>query len=566
LNDLSESFSNDSSAPILNSTAPFDGYTLFAPMADTTTYLIDIYGNVVHTWPSAYQSGFAVYMKDNGNIVRMTNLNLPDTAAGGIQEIAWNGTELWDFPFFGEGYAAHHDIAPMPNGNVLVLAWENKSTAEAIAAGLNPAFIPPDGVIRVEFIVEIQPTGPTTGDIVWEWHVWDHLIQDFDPSKDNYDVVEDHPELMDINYFNTSRKEILHGNGLDYNPELDQIILSCRAIDEFWILGHNSTSSGDILYRWGNPMVYRAGNDSDRQLFGQHDANWIKPGAPGEGNILVFNNGGTRPGVYSTVDEIVPPIDTVGNYSLIPGTAFEPSAPVWTYTAPQPTDFYAQALSGAQRQPDGNTLICHGPDGYFFEVNPAGDKVWEYQNEYPDAVNNRVFKIRKYPTIGHDIPLSEGWNLLSLPLNQTDGSLDKVLEVIDGKWDHIQVFDPKNDLWKTNSTHRPDQLDDLDALNHKSGFWINITEPNVTYTVMGRIPTSNSTTITLKAGWNLVGYPSLTQRTLAVALAGTGYIAVEGFDASNVYRLKTLGDMYMMKPGEGYWVRVPADTNWIVDW
>ena len=100
---------------------------------------------------------------------------------------------------------------------------------------------------------------------------------------------------------------------------------------------------------------------------------------------------------YSSVDEIVPPVDIYGNYSFNPGTAYEPEDILWRYTADDPTDFYAQHLSGAQRMLNGNTLICNGPAGIFFEVTPEKTTIWEYTNNYPNPDKNNVFNIRHYP-------------------------------------------------------------------------------------------------------------------------------------------------------------------------
>jgi hypothetical protein len=169
-------------------------------------------------------------------------------------------------------------------------------------------------------------------------------------------------------------------------------------------------------------------------------------------------------------------------------------------------------------------------------------------------------------SVSFDIPLNEGWNLISLPFVQPDPSIDQALSSISGKWDHIQVFNASQpDYWKTNITSRPDQLNDLNYLTHKTGFWINITESGVILTVPGNV--SASTNIYLLSGWNLVGYPSLTAKSITDALAGTGYdLPVETFNATAQYRIAPLADSYMMQPGEGYWVHVPADTMWVVDW
>ena len=161
--------------------------------------------------------------------------------------------------------------------------------------------------------------------------------------------------------------------------------------------GGNSGKGGDILYRWGNPRAYRSGTVNDQKLFGQHAATWIETGCPGEGDILVFNNGVGRPGgAYSSVDEIIPPVDNDGNYYLNQGNAYEPDEPTWIYKAENPYDFFSASRSGAQRLPDGNTLICNAEEGYFFEVTSSGEIVWDYQNNYPDPYNNIVFKVIEY--------------------------------------------------------------------------------------------------------------------------------------------------------------------------
>ena len=78
----------------------------------------------------------------------------------------------------------HHDVARLPNGNVLLIVWEIKTAEETIAAGRSPESV--DGPWLVDSLVEIRPTGKTTGEVVWEWHLWDHLIQDQDKSKANF--------------------------------------------------------------------------------------------------------------------------------------------------------------------------------------------------------------------------------------------------------------------------------------------------------------------------------------------------------------------------------------------
>jgi hypothetical protein len=171
-----------------------------------------------------------------------------------------------------------------------------------------------------------------------------------------------------------------------------------------------------------------------------------------------------------------------------------------------------------------------------------------------------------FPIPSYTISLRQGWNLLSTPLIPSDGIVDKVLENITGKWDYIQLYNSTDpDHWKTNLTYRPEQLNDLSSLDYRMGFWINVTEPGVFLTLKGQIP--KNTVIPLYAGWNLVGYPTLNDTmTVGNALWGTGADRVQVFDAADPYRLKDVTSTYIMKPGEGYWVHVVADSVWVVDW
>ncbi len=389
-----------------NFTISEESQILFAPMYSTTTYLINKNGNVNHTWSSNYAPGEAAYMLEDNTILRAIKIAPSGAGAGGgIQKFDWDGTKIWDFTYYTSDYLSHHDIEPLPNGNVLMIAWEYKTRNEAIGEGRDPLKLQ-GNTVKPDHVIEVEPTGPTSGDIVWEWHVWDHLIQDYDPTKNNYGVVADHPELIDINYGDI-RADWLHTNSIDYNEELDQIILSVRNFNEIWVIDHSTTTEeaaghtggnsgkgGDILYRWGNPKAYHAGNTGDQKLFFQHDATWIEQGCPGEGNILVFNNGANRPGSkYSSIDEIEPPVDSNGNYSLEPGQSYEPEEQTWIYSAENPTDFYSNYVGGAQRLSNGNTLICEGSKGKFFEVTYNKEKIWEYINPYPSYALNDVFKI-----------------------------------------------------------------------------------------------------------------------------------------------------------------------------
>jgi Arylsulfotransferase (ASST) len=435
----------------INEPGAFRGYTVLNPMGQKTVYLFDLDGRVVHSWSSQHSSMHPAYLLPDGHLFRVANAGDEMSFGGGggsagrMQELTWDGEVLWDFKMHNPKQLQHHDAIKLPNGNVLMVVWEKKTAEEAIAAGrkkdLVSKYILPDSVL------EVKPTGKTTGDVVWEWHLWDHVIQDHDSTKANFGDVAAHPELVDINFVENplgpgpggpppgapqaktavaskdaakdarskaeaeklksigyvgapaaraqrANPDWTHVNSIDFNAAFDQIVLSVHELSEIWIIDHSTTTAlaaghsggrsgkgGDLLYRWGNPRAYRAGTHADQRLFAQHNANWIRPGLPGAGHMLVFNNGGHRSdGDYSSVDELVLPVDEQGRYSLESAAAYGPEKAHWSYSAPKKSDFYAFFISGAQRLPNGNTLICSGPNGTLFEVTQDKQIVWKYVN------------------------------------------------------------------------------------------------------------------------------------------------------------------------------------------
>lgn len=379
-----------------NSESSLNGYTFFMPPG-TKSYLVDNCGNIVNEWESTFFAGLSGYILENGNLLRTkrvsSNVFAGGGSGGGFQLFDWDNNLLWDYTYASGSYHQHHDVAYLPNGNVLVLAWFRIEEQDAIEAGRNPVGI--NGQIWVTQIVEVEQTGPTTGNIVWEWNLFYHLIQEFDEAKGNYGVVSEHPELIDFNYgvdFGQSGADWIHANAIDYNSELDLIVISSRNFNEFWIIDHSTTfqesashsggnfgKGGDILYRWGNPETYDRGSFSDRKLFRQHDANWIDPGLPNEGKIMVFNNGDGRfGGSYSTVDIIDLPTDLDGNFIIEPNEPFDPEFAFYEYASDPPEEFYSQRISSAQQLKNGNIFICEGQDALFFEIDTLENIVWQY--------------------------------------------------------------------------------------------------------------------------------------------------------------------------------------------
>jgi hypothetical protein len=370
------------------------GFTLFTSLNTKNTYLIDNCGQVLNTWQSDHISGSTSYLMTNGNMVRAVAIPNPAITrgggGGGIEIMDWESNLLWYFEYNTSVVRQHHDIVPLDNGNILVLAWQVRSLQESLAAGRNPAILE-DGKIWSEEIIEVKPVFPNGFEIVWKWNVFDHLVQDYDPSRSNYGVVADHPELIDLNFVSGAGDEDwIHANALDYNPELDQVMVCSLIFNEFWIIDHSTTTAqaashtggkakkgGDLLYRWGNPRTYRKGTEQDRKLGGPHHAHWIKKGLPSAGSVMVFNN---RAGTdYSAIEIINPLVDQEGNYQIQDGK-FGPATASQTYKASPPSNLRSQAMSGAEMQPNGNLLICSTLQGRLIELTPSLDTVWLYKS------------------------------------------------------------------------------------------------------------------------------------------------------------------------------------------
>lgn len=404
----------------------FDGYTLFS--ADTKTFLINNCGQVMNTWTSNFTPGNSVYLLPNGNLLRTGRedgkSDIIFGGQGGIVELFnWDGEIIWSYSFNSNLERQHHDIYPMPNGNVLILLAEVWSKEEAISQGRDPSKISEERLYS-EKISEVKPIGTDEIEVVWEWNIKDHVVQDFDDTKQNFGDVAKSPEKLDINFLNGGNGSAnwLHVNSIQYDEQLNQIVLSSRNLGEIWIIDHSTTTEeaasnsggvynkgGDFLYRWGNPQSYRQGTEENRKLFGQHYAYYIEQGLRNAGDLILFNNGNGRDPDFSEVFILDLP-ETNGVFSYTEGTAYGPENPIYEYSQFQEgetSNFFSNILSGAQVLPNGNILICEGTKGNFFEINSDDEIVWNYinpfnsiekestiQGEVPSG--NTVFRAHKY--------------------------------------------------------------------------------------------------------------------------------------------------------------------------
>ena len=466
---LADPVLDDTRGTIRNSPRATPGYTLYGGLVSDTTYLIGNDGLVVRTWKSKYAPAGTAYLLDNGNILRGgREPDVPRFNGGGqggrIEELSWEGEIVWHYVYATDGHLLHHDLEPMPNGNILAISWEHIDADKARAAGRRVDLLPEHG-LWPDKVVELEPIYPDDARVVWEWHAKDHLVQDRDETLENYGDPSDHPHRIDINgaggTVEVSAEELaqlqtlgyvpqdanaedlsadlFHTNAVHYDAEFDQIALSVPEYNEVWIIDHSTTTAeatsstggrsgrgGDLLYRWGNPQVYGRGTADDQLLGYQHDVRWIPAGYPGAGHLMIFSNrNGTEEMPHSTVYEIAPPTDADGHYILADDAPFGPVAPVWSYRAAEASSFYASFISGAHRLATGHTLVSSGPQGRFFEITADGEIVWEYRDPYsgqvrlpdgslPHPVGEFTYAVFRATRIAADHPAIAGRTLTPL--------------------------------------------------------------------------------------------------------------------------------------------------------
>lgn len=343
-----------------------DGYTLISPMQSTSSYLLDMEGNVVHEWKTAGLPGLYAELLPNGNLLRGIRYEkkVPfGGVSGGLQEIDWDGNVVWEHDIYDDGRLSHHAFDRMPNGNTLIVAWEHKTCEEAEAKGRRPGTLPKPGEdtghtpaydgLWADYIVEVD----REGNEVWSWHAWDHIGTGRNEFDLNY-------RLPIKNYYGDS--DWMHINSVRYNPETDQILISSRNFCEVFIVSHDA--EGRVLWRFGNPGSHGEGtlpgfcDNGSQILFGNHDATWL-----GNNRISLFDNGWQRP---------------QANRSRAVVVNMEKNDIEWEYAASNLNSFYSAYQGAAQHLPNGNVLITSTATGHIFEVTKEGQVAWEYVSPF----------------------------------------------------------------------------------------------------------------------------------------------------------------------------------------
>lgn len=397
-----EAMQGSSGVIIWDEANAFNGYTLISPGSETTTYLIDMEGYIVHTWETGVRPGLHCRLLDNGHLLRGYRPTVDYNGdpvgsgvsiggqSGGVQEYDWDGNLVWHYINKTDTSVHHHTFTRKPNGNTLVLLWEKIECVDAAAMGRDPSTCDDADGLWPDLIVEVDDTAyPGIPNQVWEWRVWDHLIQNVSPTGPNYGEPIDNPDKFDVNFFVPNipwgYKDWNHGNTVEWNQVTDQIIFNSRNWGEFYIIDY---PSGDIVFRWGSPGSYGDGelpsfnDDGDQQLFGPHAAVWLGTGDNTNfgtlGNILIFDNGWNRPaGNRSRSVEITPDFTSPADWKN--------STVVWDYAAGDQGSFYTAFQGASQRLPNGNTFITSTGEGHLIQVTPDEDVVWDFVMPRKDA-------------------------------------------------------------------------------------------------------------------------------------------------------------------------------------
>jgi hypothetical protein len=469
-----ESFLGETETRLYKPAKSYNGYFMPVTHIGSTVYLMDMLGNVVHTWNA---KGGVSQISPDGTLWSL----------GNIQD--WDSNVLWDFDPTRDAptqpaFTLHHDARRIWNKKLnqwtmLIDCNRPMTQAEAVAYGLDPGVTYGSRLNAIDFVIEVN----MAKQIVWAWYPWNHGCQSKNPAWPNYvSDVKLAPGRTDVNWFTDDQRPAgqtgiannwFVTNAIDYNEDLDQVVINQKTWSQFVVVDHGKTfvsttdfakniaaaagPDGDFIYRWGCPASYNAGKspgfrtEGDNQMYGPHNIQWIRPyhwerphlstdkwpdpamlygtksvALPGAGHFMIFDNGCYNPtGYRSRVIEINGFINAAGTD---PGTsvyvdpvvagykttnvAYHQSRQVVSlYSSTGLNSFYSPAQSGCQRLPNGNTSINAAGHGHMFEVTASGEVVWEYLYPVPSGLTI-------YRTVASDGPLA--WQV---DTDQTKGSL-----------------------------------------------------------------------------------------------------------------------------------------------
>jgi len=397
----------------------WNGYTLFIAR-ETGPALVDMNGNVVRLWKGLH--GFPAKLLPGGQVMASLGVRSPKYGFmdyTDVVQVDWDGNVVWKFDQYEyiedpgqEGMwmaRQHHDYqregnpvgyyAPgldpkVEGGNTLILGHKDVTDSRIS-----------DKPLLDDVIYEVN----WDGDIIWEWVCSEHF-DEMDFSEAARNAMARNPTMvvgdgqigdwMHMNSVSTLGPNRMFDEGdKRFHPE--NVIWDGRQTN---IIAITDKESGKIVWQIGPDYDRDQGLKKMGWIIGQHHAHMIPRGLPGEGNILVFDNGGFAG--YGSPNPGAPTghNDALRDYSRI--IEFDPVTlkVVWQYSYLEAgylpkmnnSDFYSPLISSAQRLPNGNTLITEGSLGRIFEVTKGYEIVWEYISPYYGINNNANFVYRAY--------------------------------------------------------------------------------------------------------------------------------------------------------------------------
>lgn len=317
------------------------GYTLITPLGGEHVVLLDMQGRVVHRWRIPEAKAHYARLLDNGNLLvtcetrergkppaspkefwalpLATRVRWIGGGYDSLREYTWDGALVREH----SDPMLHHDAKRLANGNTLLARWTelDPTLARVVRGGKHPRRRRP---MLSDVIFELTPTGEEVNPI--------QVAELFDPKRDPVGRLSD-------------RVEWTHTNSLDTNAAGD-VLLSTPANSRIGIV-----DAASRRLRW-----------TFRKTHAQHDARFLD-----NGNVLVFDNySGDPSAAASRVVELDPATDEIA----------------WEYKGRPAFSFFSPFISGAERLPNGNTLICEGSSGRVFEATRDGEVAWEWTSPF----------------------------------------------------------------------------------------------------------------------------------------------------------------------------------------
>jgi hypothetical protein len=313
------------------------GYTLFAHLTSPgTVKLVDNHGQEVHRWDLPYRPGRHAQILKNGNLAyngvhpeAPRLFPLWQKYRGGVMmEVDPQGNIVSEH----RDPLAHHDQHHLDNGELLYTTVEGLEDEKAVTVlGGIPDSEAPDGKVYADCIKHVS----SSGELLWSWKASEHLDRKKFALQPHY--PREHWPLINSVY------PLKDGN----------ILASLRSVSAVVII---SRETGEVIWHLDSTVVAQ-----------QHCASELD-----NGDILIFDNGTFRHHESAT-------------YSRVIQVDREDQSIAWEYKDPHPMTFFTPFMGGAQRLPNGNTLVTEAAFGRIFEVTEKNELVWEYIN--PDFAN-----------------------------------------------------------------------------------------------------------------------------------------------------------------------------------